>query len=154
MEVDRVRMGRAVREGDADAVALLGSQRGAWNAVVVGPRGVLDAGRDLDLPVARHELELPQRPPAREAARLSGVEVAHEQTRVEAVGLRVHRPLDAEMAGAAAVSTARARGAVTPRAAALCVGERVVDRLVRHCLVQRSRCCRGGGAPADQLSSR
>ena len=66
VEVDRVRVRRAVDERDPQPLALAAAQRRAGDAPVVGPGRVLDAGRDLDLLLGRDELPLAQDLPARQ----------------------------------------------------------------------------------------
>ena len=58
VEVDRVRVARAVREADPQPLALARAQRRAGHAPVVGPGGVLDAGRHLDLAVLGDDVPL------------------------------------------------------------------------------------------------
>ncbi len=63
VEVHRVRMRAAVPEADAQPVAVDAAERRPGDAAVERPGGVLDAGSDLDLLVARDEVPLAQRAP-------------------------------------------------------------------------------------------
>ena len=66
VEVDRVRVLRAVDERDPQPLALARAQRRAGDAPVVGPGRELHARRDLDLLVDRDQLPLAQHPAARQ----------------------------------------------------------------------------------------
>ncbi len=92
VEVDRVGMLRAVDEVDPQTLAFAGTQGRTGHAPVVGPGGELHARGDFDLLVLGHDLPLPQHPPAREPARLSHIEIAHDLRGIEAVGCVVDRP--------------------------------------------------------------
>ena len=80
----------AVDEVDAKEIALTGSQGGSGDPAVVGPRRELHARNDLDLLVVGKELPLAQRAPAGEAPRLTPIEVAQNEARVEAVHFRIY----------------------------------------------------------------
>ena len=91
VEVDRVRVGRAVDQRDAQPLALACPQSRAGHPTVVRPGRELHPGRDLDLVVAGDQRPLAQHPPAGEPRRLAAVEVAQQGGRVKAVGAVVDR---------------------------------------------------------------
>ena len=97
VEVDRVRVGGAVGEGDPQALALAAAQRRPGDALVVGPGRELHARGDLDLLVDRVELPLAQHAAVGHPRRLAPVEVAQDLVRVEAVGRVVDRAVVAEV---------------------------------------------------------
>ena len=137
VEVDRVRVRRAVDERDPQPVALAAAQRRAGDAAVVGPRGERDAGRDLDLLVDRDELPLAQR----RGRRPAGVVVPQSKSRRISCGSKplaawstVRAVAEARVAavrrrgrrgGGAAVRRAAARLGSVPRVA---VGDDAVQR--------------------------
>ena len=78
--------------GTVDQIAVRESakhHRRPRNTPVVGPRGVLHAGRDLDLLVASNDGPLTRGPPAREDRRASPVEVGEDLARVDVADGRV-----------------------------------------------------------------
>ena len=156
MEVHRVRVLGAVGEVDPQQLALAAAKRRAGNAPVVGPGLVMDAGRDLDLLVRRHQLPLAQHAAAGQAPGRPEVEIAQHVAGVKAVGRVVHLAAGRERRVTARRVTGVGR--VQPVAghgrrlgAAGIAGEGVVNALVGNRLVQQGqRRCRDD-APREQL---
>jgi hypothetical protein len=129
VEVDRVRVLGAVDEADPEQLALVRAERRPWDAVVVCPSGVLDAGGDLDLLVTGKQGPFAKDPAARETGRLAVVEVAQHLGRVEAVGGVVDDLALLEGRAGVAASVDR-RGAPVGRGAVRVGGLRALERLV------------------------
>jgi hypothetical protein len=152
VEVDRVRMRGPVPEVDSEELALAAAQGRAGDPPVVGPGGIVDPGRDLDLLVERIDSPLAQHPPARQPPGRAPVEVAEHLAGIEAVGpvvdIAVHgeagvRHLGAARRGAAGIPVGRGGGSV----------EGVVQTPVRDQLVQDRQAGAGGRGSAQEPPS-
>ena len=141
VEVDRVRVAGPVREANPQPLALAGAERRPRHSPVVRPRGVLHAGRHLDLLLLGHELPL-----AHAADHAALVEVAQDLLRIEAVHARVD--------GADRAGVGRVRGGAGSHAMHVRLSrggfERVVEAPVRDQLVQHGQGRRGGRRATQQ----